>query len=278
MRTSISNLNGEQQNRLHHLNKVLKRAIKPSAIICYGHRTQINFQHSAFLKSGDVKTNTSVFDIFLMISDDEPLPDTIVLKIAKRCFPKDIAGNIIVARMQEVLSGFRKGSRFFAGIFKKGIVLHGNSNVIQVLTGHFPPAGYFAGEEKQLLSSLLQQAQQQLLRAERSLKAGLSDTHTAIAGLHESVIFSLRYFIAAYWGTDLKGDCRTLLKCTANTNIEFSRVFPCNTTEETILLDLINLSLIDKGFCPGEQMLRTLSKRASAILALSQRHVQRKFA
>jgi hypothetical protein len=278
MRTSISNLNGEQQNRLYHLNKVIKRALNPLSIICYGHRSQVNIQHSAFLKSGNLKTNTSVFDIFLMISDEELLPDTIVLKIAKRCFPKDIAGNIIVARMQEVLQGLKTGSRFFYLLFKKGILLHGNQHLIHTLTAHFPQASIFNHQEKQKLSSMLQQAQQHLIKAERYLKAGFSSTHSTIASLHDAVVFSLRYYINAEWGTDLKTDCRTLLKFTANTSTEFSRVFPSNTKEETLLLDLINLSLIDEGFCPWEQLLMTLFKRASKILALSQSHVQRKFA
>lgn len=278
MRTSISNLNGEQQNRLHHLNKALKRALNPLAIICYGHRAQINLQSSAFLNSGTVKTNTSVFDIFLMLSDNEVLPDAIVLEIAKRCFAEDIAGNIIVFRMQEVLQGLQNKSRFFSGIFRKGILLYGNKNAMHTLPSPLPAICFTTYHEKQQLSFLLRHAQEQLLKAERNLKNRMSDIHSNIALLHESAVFSLRYFIAAHWGSDIQGDFKDLLKCTANTGGEFSHVFPCNTTEEVVLLDVMNLSLLDEGFCAGDHMVLTLFKRASKILAVSQRCVQRKIA
>lgn len=53
---------------------------------------------------------------------------------------------------------------------------------------------------------------------------------------------------------------------------------PCNATEEIILFDVLNLSLPDKGFCAGENMLETRCKRAAEMLAISQRCVQRKIA
>jgi len=198
MSTSISNLNGEQQNGLHHLNKALKRALNPLAVICYGHRAQVNLQSAVCLNSVPVKINTSVFDIFLMISNDEALPDSTVLEIAKRCFSEDIAGNILVFRMREVLLGLLNRSRFFSVIFRKGILLQGNKIVMDALPIPHPSAFVAAYHEKQQLSSLLQRAQQHLLRAEILLKARISDTQLTVIHLHESVIFSLCYDTAAY--------------------------------------------------------------------------------
>lgn len=278
MKTSISNLNGEQQNKLHHLNKALKTALNPLAIVCYGHRSQINLHSSAFLNSGTVKTNISVFDIFLMLSDSEVLPDAVVLEIAKRCFKKDIAGNVIIFRLQEVLQGLQNRSRFFSAIFKKGILLYGNKNIMQNLPGHTPAVCPANDQEKQHLSILLRQAQGQLLKAERNLNGCISDLRSIIALLHESAVFSLRYFIVAHWGSDIHGDFKDLLKCTVNTGGEFSRIFPCDTTEEVVLMDIMNLSLLDEGYCPGNHTILTLVKRASKILSVSQRCVQRKIA
>ncbi|CAM4329064.1 hypothetical protein SAMN06265348_11038 [Pedobacter westerhofensis] len=278
MRTSISNLTGEQQNSLHHLNKALKRALNPLTIICYGHRSSINFQSSAFLNSGTVKTNTSVFDIFLMISDDEALSDATVLEIAKRCFAEDIAGNIIVFRLQEVLSELKNRSRFFSSVFRKGILLFRNKNIMQQLPLPLPSVAFITYHEKQQLSLFLQLAQQGLLRAERDLKNGISSLQATLGLLHESVGFSLRYFIGACCGAEVSGDLKELLKFTLNTGDVLTEVFPCNTDEEVILLDVLNLSLIDQGFSPGEPLLRTLFKRTSKILKLSQRAAQIKIA
>lgn len=48
MKTSISNLNGEQQNILNHLCENLKRALSPLMIICYGHRSETAFKFRHF--------------------------------------------------------------------------------------------------------------------------------------------------------------------------------------------------------------------------------------
>lgn len=278
MRTSMSNLTGEQQNSLHHLAKALKRALNPIAIICYGHQANIDFQYSVFSKSGTVKNSTSVFDIFLMLSDADSLPDPAVLEIAKRCFPEHIAGHVIVFRRSEVLSGLKNGNRFFSCIFRKGVLLYGNKNAMPEFPGNIPSSGVMTYHERQQLSFLLQQARQSLFAAELNLKTGMDDIQSAIGSLHECVIFSLRYFIGACWGTELRGDLRDLLTCTSGTDKALARIFPCNTTEEAVLFDVLNLSLIDQGFSPGDRMVQTLFKRASGILAISRRAARRKMA
>jgi hypothetical protein len=278
MKTSISNLNGAQQNRLHHLSKGIKRTLNPLIIICYGHRASVKFQSSVFLESGSPKTSSSVFDIFLMISDEETLPNSSVLEIARRSSTADNIGNIMVFRMQEVLSGLQQKNKFFSGIFRKGILLHGNKNAVRLLPHPLPPVCFINADEKQELCILLQRAQQSLLKVERNLKTGCDDSHVNILLLNESAIFSLKYYIAAHWGITMEGKFKDLLRFTFNITGKLNQIFPCNTMEELILFHIINLSLIDEGFCPGDATVRTLFKRVSEMIAFSQSCVQRKIA
>ncbi|SEA81673.1 hypothetical protein [Pedobacter hartonius] len=278
MRTSISNLNGEQQNKLNHLSRDLKRALNPLAIICYGHRAGVSFQSSAFLNSGVRKSNSSVFDIFLMINNDETLPDSVVLEIARRSCAAHTAGNIIVFRMQDVLLNLKNESRFFSSIFRNGILLHGNKNALRLLPAPLPPVCFTSDYEKQALHTLLQYSQQCLLRVEKNLKDGYDDPQLNLILLNESAVFSIRYFIAAYWGTEIQAGLNDLLKFSTNITDDLNGLFPCNTMEELIMFHVINLDLIDEGFCAGDALIRTLFKRVSRLVALSKSCAQRKIA
>jgi hypothetical protein len=278
MRTSISNLNGEQQNQLLHLNKAIRKALNPLVILCYGHRASTSFQSTVFLNSGPGKSSSSIFDIFLMIGDDEVLPDSAVLEIARRSSAEHNAGNILIFRMQEVILNLQNKSRFFSSIFRKGILLHGRKNVMNLLPDPLPALCFTNDNEQQRLSSLLQQAQQCLLKVEKNLKNGYDDPQLNIIHLNQSAVYSIRYFIAAYCGAEVQGNLKELLEFTVNITGELKMIFPCNTMEEVILFHIINLDLIDEGFCLGDTIIRTLFKRVSKMIAASQSCAQRKIA
>lgn len=239
MRTSISNLNGKQQNAVSHLSKSLKQALKPLMIICYGHRSSVTFQSSAFSATGLEKKNQSVFDVFIVISDDEILPDSSILEIARRnC--SGSADNLMIFRMNKVLSALQNKSRFFSGIFRNGILLHGNKDAVKMLPHPLPSVHFTTSHEKKGLSALLQHAQLYLKKVELNLAGGCDDPHLSIIFLNESCVSVLRYYIAAYCGFKMDGDLRMLLSFTKNINNTLIDQFPCNTMEEVILYHVIN--------------------------------------
>lgn len=276
MRTSISNLNGEQQNALNHLSKNLKRALRPLMIICYGHRSSVTFQSSAFSNSGLEKKSWSVFDIFILISNDEVLPDSSVLEIARRNCAEGNVDNLVVFRMDTVLSALQRKNRFFSGIFRNGILLHGNKEVIKTLPHPLPPVCFTTHREKEGLYQLFKHAQQCLRKVELDLENGSDDPQLSLIFLNEACVYITRYYIAAHWGIEMQGDLKKLLNFTANISNVLAAFFPCNTIEEAILFHVINLSFIDEGFCPGPVIIQTLFKRISKMLAVSQSGVQKK--
>jgi|GEM_PF-2975031 len=278
MRTSISNLNGVQQNALSHLSKNLKRSINPLMIICYGHRSSTTFQSSAFSNSGVEKRSSSVFDLFILISNDEVLPDSSILEIARRNCIEGNAANIIVFRMGHVLLALQNKNRFFSGIFRSGILLYGDKDAMKMLPHPLPPVCFVNRSEKEGLKSLLQHAQQCLAKVEQGLQDGYYDPQLNIILLNESCVYITRYYIAAYWGIEMHGDLKKLLNFTLNINSVLADLFPCNTMEESILFHVINLSFIDEGFCPGPVILETLTKRVGKMIAVSQGGAQKKIA
>lgn len=278
MRTSVSNLNGDQQNILNHVSKNLKRALKPLMIICYGHRSSITFQNSAFSNSGIEKKSQSVFDLFLVISDEEILPDSSLLEIARRNCDGNTVDNMMIFRMRDVLLNLKHKSRFFSGIFRSGILLHGDKNALAMIPHPLPPVCFAGNAEKTELLTLLQQAQQCLKKVERNLDDGQDDPQLNILLLNASAVYALRYFISAYLGMDIRGGLRKLLTLSVNVSNELAAVFPGSTMEEKILFHVINLSFIDEGFCPGPTVVQTLFKRVSNMVAISQGMVHRKLA
>jgi len=275
MRTSISNLNGKQQNALNHLSKNLKQALKPLMIICYGHRSSIIYQSSAFSRGGLEKKSQSTFDIFILVSDQEILPDSSILEIARRNCTGG-TDNMMIFRMKDVLLALQNKSRFFSGIFRNGILLYGTKEVIKVLPHPLPSVCFTTMDEKKSLSSLLKHAQQCLKKVESNLESEYSDPYLSIIYLNESCIYIARYYILAYWGLEMDGELKVLLNFTANANNTLIDLFPCNTIEESILYHVINLSFIDEGFYPGPLIIQTLFKRVSQMLAVSQNGAQKK--
>ncbi|HEY0174811.1 MAG TPA: hypothetical protein VGC08_00445 [Pedobacter sp.] len=278
MRTSISNLNGDQQNVLNHLSKNLKRAVRPLMIICYGHRSGTTFQSSAFSSSGMVKKNHSAFDIFMVIDDSETLPDSSLLEIARRSCNENLTSNMIMFRMKDVVYGLQHKSRFFACIFRNGILLYGNKNALNMLPHPLPPACFTNNSEKERLQVLLQHAQQCIRRVDQNLQSEYDDPQLNIILLNESAVYAARYFILACWGIEPDGDLRTLLDFSANISNALTEVFPRSSMEELILFHVIGLSFIDEGFCPGPLMIRSLFKRITSMISVSQSCVQRKMA
>jgi hypothetical protein len=278
MKTTISNLNGQQQNALNHLSKSLRRAIQPLMIICYGHWSSTAFRSSVFLNTGMQKKNAAVFDIVIIVSDHEILPDSVLMEIAKRNSLGNPAERLIILRMADVLRNLEQNNRFFSLIFRKGIVLHASKEVLNMLPDPLPAVNSIAALEKQRLDSLLQQARVCLNKAELALGSGTGDPGLITLLLNESAVFAARYFIAVYCGIELQGEFKKILNFSANISASLTAVFPRNTPEEQLLFHVINLTFIDEGFFPGMAILSILCKRVARLLAVSKSAAQQKLA
>jgi len=278
MRTTITNLNGAQQNCLHHLSKGLKRAVSPLMIICYGHRSFTTFKNSAFLEGTLVKNTSMVFDFFLLVEDGEILPDTSLMEIARRNTAVEHVGNILIFRQEEVLTNLRQGNRFFSSILRKGIVLHGNRDLLNKFPQPLPPVCFTSTEEKLKMQNLLKHAQACMNKLEKNAFDGYYDIYVDIMLLNEAAIYAIKYFLLAYCGLEISGNLKRLLSLSVNISNELNEVLPRNTIDEMILFHVVNLDFIDEGFCPGPELIRALRKRIEKLIAVSQRLGQSRIA
>ena len=278
MRATISNLNGDQQNVLNHLSKNLKRALHPLMIICYGHRSSTTFKTSVFVNSGIEKKNSSVFDILIVVDDDEILPDSALLEIAKRNSLENPPERLIVLRMADVLLNLNYKSRFFSAIFKRGILLHAHKDALKRIPHPLPPVNSIGIYEKTRLDTFLQFAQECLSRVERDLNERENDPLLMMLLLNESAVYAGKYFIGAHCGIELKGAFKKIINFSATINSALTDIFPRNTPEEQLLFHVINLTFIEEGFCPGSAIINVLSKRIAELIAVSQIHTQKKIA
>lgn len=278
MRATISNLNGEQQNVLNHLSKNLRRALQPLMIICYGHRSSTTFKTSVFLNTGIEKKNSSVFDILIIVSDDEVLPDSSLMEIAKRNSLDNPPERLIVLRMADVLLNLEYKNRFFSAIFRKGILLHANKDALKLIPHPLPPLSSITIHETKRLATFLQYAQECLDRVERDLDSGENDPFLMMLLLNESAVYAGKYFIGAYCGIEMQGEFKKIINFSANINAALTEIFPRNTAEEQLLFHVINLTFIEEGFSAGSAIIRILCKRVAKLIAVSQAYSQKKIA
>jgi len=278
MRTTISNLNGEQQNILHHLSKRLKRTVQPIMIICYGHRSLTSFRTSVFGNTGIEKTNTAVFDILIVVSDDEVLPDSSLMEIARRNSMDNPPERLIILRMRDVLLNLEQRNRFFAAIFRKGIMLHANKDAIKMLPNPLPASNSIDISENQRLAIFLKYAKECLNKAECDLNSVNNDPFMLMLLLNASAVYAGRYFIGAHCGIELKGDYKKIIDFSATLNTALTELFPRNTREEQLLFYVINLTFIDEGFFPGQAIIEILCKRISSMITVCQSLSQKRIA
>lgn len=278
MRTSISNLNGAQQNVLNHLSKNLRVALYPMLIICYGHRSGTTFRSSSFSNTGIEKINWSAFDLVIVIRDEEVLPDSMLLETAKNCFKTNSGNQVMICRMKEVLKDFEFNNRFFSTVFRKGILLYAEKNALNCIPHPLPPAGLISKKTEIRLAVMIRHARQCLVKAGEGLDDCSSDPLLVMLLLNESAVYTARYFIAANCDIEINGGLDKLLDFSLNINNALTDILPRNTVEEKILFHVLNLSFIEQGFYPDAEVIHILFKRMCKMMAISQVHAQRKIA
>lgn len=275
MKITIDNLNGEQRNELQHLTKELKRSLSPLIIICYGHRTRRSSGSSAFLNVDALKKQSSTFDIFLTIRDDDPSTDIEILQIARQiCL--NCTGNVLVFRLKEVKNHLEQKNRFFASIFRKGIILYGKPVMQTTFPQPLPSLVPDRVAEQKEMVTLMKTAKENLQTVKNSLLDECPDPISCLCLLNESATCSIRYLAVASCGVDVIGGFEDLLDFSENITFEISNVFPRNTVDEVIMADLLSLRLMDQGFSVSHERLQAIYQRTAKLNRTTKGFVLRK--
>lgn len=262
MKNTISNLNGVQQNQLHHLSLSIRRTARPLLIVCYGYRSTATVQSSAFSGTCTVRKCHNEFDFFILIRKEECLSDDALREMILRSAGPGIRLNIIVYRQNRPALQRMKDRYFLKTICRNGIVLYGEPRKLfadQELSGQtvkMPETDHL---------QFLHTGRKQLREAGKILEKGPADLQYCLLLLNSAAFQAMKQLICTHWGYLPEGNLHTLAGYAATISPLPAALFPCSTIEEKLLYNLLLLNYIDEGFCPAAPLLQVLHQRVSKL-------------
>jgi hypothetical protein len=128
---SISQLTGREQTDLRKVTKRLVENISPELIFCYGSRVAETVTRSCFTQKRRNEDCLAMYDLVIIISDNEQFEDTIITTLAERLLKKDVLANVIVHREGFVHTEIEEGNFFFSWIFRSAIILYDKNNALK---------------------------------------------------------------------------------------------------------------------------------------------------
>lgn len=130
---SISHLTGKEQHDLRFITKRIVENIQPQMLLCYGSRVQHAMARSCLTETRKREYSQYDYDLFIVISEKEPLDEATVSNLAGRFTQKDLQANYIVHRHCWIQEELSKGSFFVSRLLKSSILLHNKDGTLEKL-------------------------------------------------------------------------------------------------------------------------------------------------
>lgn len=135
MKNYMGQLNGKEQNAVHCIKKLITNQLNALIIYCFGCKTNISIQRSAFTKSHFKEERQFTCDLLIIT------PDQIVVDEEKRADIQEMishfgAVNMVIHPLNFVLRKLNEGNIFFSWVQREGMLLLDRNNSTQLL----PPA------------------------------------------------------------------------------------------------------------------------------------------
>jgi hypothetical protein len=135
MKNYIGQLNGKEQNAVYCIRKLITNQLNALIIYCFGCKTNISIQRSAFTKTHCKEERQFSCDLLIIT------PDATVVDEVKRAEIQEIIGhfgivNMVIHPLGFVLRQMNEGNLFFNWVHKEGMLLLDRNNSTQLL----PPA------------------------------------------------------------------------------------------------------------------------------------------
>jgi HEPN domain-containing protein len=239
MHTSISHLTGKEQNDLHHITKRIVENIGPELIYLYGSRLVHEINRSFFIEKRRTETFTSMYDLVIIISDEERLEEGAI-----RIFCENIARqygkvNLIVHRKDYLIQQIVEGNFFFCWIHRFAIMLHsreklpefvlkGKSKAVATLYKEvYPGFTKFQANAKSYLRTARER------QKEKAYPIALHMVKQSVENSCQSLIYSCTGYLAA------TGNLPRIFNYTRNFTADAISIFPENTKEEKRLFQLL---------------------------------------
>lgn len=132
MKNYIGQLNGKEQNAVHCIKKLISNQLNALIIYCFGCKTNICIQRSAFTKSHYKEKREFNCDLLIIT------PDEIVVDEEKRAEIQEMIAhfgtvNMVIHPLGFVLRKMNEGNIFFNWVCKESMLLLDHNNSTQLL-------------------------------------------------------------------------------------------------------------------------------------------------
>lgn len=283
MHTSISHLTGKEQNDLRHISKRLAENIAPEFIFCYGNRTVVEVARSCFTQSRRTEKFSSIYDIVIIVSDEEKVDDNAILVFAENVLRNYAQTNIIVHRKGFVFKEIEEGNFFFSWLFRSAMLLHSKGKISQHKNSHpFPKSKAIMYPDTYAQLKQFQNYARSFLTCAREHYRGRSHA-MALYMIKQSIVASCKYLLFGCLGYQFhEHDLDRLFNLTHNFTSEVINLFPRNTKEEIrlfqLLLDAMGTAYTNEMKNPTEIELIILIHRTAHLMQVSEKVINKKIA
>lgn len=132
MTNYISQLNGKEQNAIYCIKKLITNQLNALIIYCFGCKTNISIQRSAFTKTHFKEERQFTCDLLIIT------PDATVVDEEKWAEIQEMIGhfgivNMVIHPLGFVLRQMNEGNLFFNWVHKEGMLLLDRNNSTQLL-------------------------------------------------------------------------------------------------------------------------------------------------
>jgi len=146
MKNYIGQLNGQEQNSVYCIRKLITNQLNALIIYCFGCKTNVCTRRSAFIKNQFKEERKFTCDLLIIT------PDTTVVDEEKRAEIQEMIGhfgivNMVIHPMAFVLRQMNEGNLFFNWVHKEGMLLLDRNNSTQLLPA--PPEGAYRPQASQ---------------------------------------------------------------------------------------------------------------------------------
>lgn len=132
MKNYIGQLNGKEQNAVYCIRKLIANQLNALIIYCFGSKTNVSIQRSAFTKSHFKEKREFTCDLLIIT------PDTMVVDEEKRSEIQEMiihfgTVNMVIHPLSCVLRKLNEGNIFFSWVQREGLLLFDRNNSTQLL-------------------------------------------------------------------------------------------------------------------------------------------------
>jgi hypothetical protein len=209
-------------------------------MFCYGSRLSQQIRRSCFLQRRRNESATAVYDLLIILDDNDALQEAGAATIAQRVIGNGVTATIVVYRLSYVKQQLMEGNFFFSWIHRSAILLINRNNMFlqlpsqQKKTTALPMFTENYADIKKCLDNakdILAAANDQW--ALQPYTVTLQHVRTAVKEIMRAFIYTgLRYN-----GNDLA--IKMMVQLSANFSTVFHDLFPRNTPEEEHLYLLL---------------------------------------